>query len=178
MPIRSDKPGYVRVKDRIPYAGKGFEELLTALKQVFADPANKFTQKVVLDVTEPFIYLEKMVTEIEAQETPQLSLHDIIRNQKMEEYLPEKEQPGINHLWDIFALIHQEGLEVGFLVVGNKPNFQRWLGVRIPTKDMRVFGVPLKVVDGIPEDVFVVCGTESRVAEPDDIRYCVKGNLP
>jgi hypothetical protein len=169
--------GFVRIKDRIPYHGKGVDELVGALRKALSEPANKFTQKIVLEVGAPHIYLEKLVPEGEAMDVPQLSLHDAIRTQKMDEYEPTADRSPIQQLWEIFGMVHDEGFEVTDIVVGNKNRFQKWLSIRLPPTKMTFFETPVHVVGELPEDVFVVCGAPTKGADVDEIKYSVKGTI-
>lgn len=174
--------GFVRIKDRIPYHGKGTEELLGALRKTLSDPSNKFAQKIVLEVGVPHIYIEKLVPEVEAVDLPQtITLHDAIRTHKMEEYETEinsdRNTHPLQHLWHIFGMVHDEGLEVCAIVAGSKAVFQKWLGVRIHPTKMSILETPFSVVGELPEDVFIVCGAPARTAENDEIRYSVKGTM-
>ncbi len=177
MSNKSEAPGFVRIKDRIPYHGKGVDELIMSLRRVLTE--NKYAQKVVVEVGVPHIYLEKLVPESEAQEmeTVKLNIHDVIRNRKLEEYEGDDSLRPYEQLWEMFGMIHKDGYEVCNIVAGNKSAFQKWLGVRIPQTDMRVFGVAFEVVGDIPSDVFIVCGARARTADPDEITYCVKGTI-
>ena len=177
MSNRSETPGYVRIKDKIPYGGKGVDELVVSLRRILSE--NKFTQKILIQVGVPHIYIEKLVPESEAQEmeTVKLNIHDVIRNRKLEEYDGDDSLKPYEQLWEMFGMVQKEGYEVCNLVAGNKSAFQKWLGVRIPQTDMRVFGTPFEVVGDIPPDVFIVCGARARDVEPDEIAYCVKGTL-
>lgn len=176
MPTKSD-PGYVRLKDKIPYFGKGVDELIGALRRVLTE--NKYTQKIVLEVGVPHIYIEKLVPEAEAQnaETVKVSLHDVIRNRPLEEYVPETELTPAQQLWEVFGMVQAEGFEVSNIVAGSRQKFQKWLGVRIPQTELKVFGTPFEVNGDLPEDVYIVCGAPNRVAEPDEITFCVKGTV-
>lgn len=169
---------FVRVKEKFPYHGKGVDELLSSLKRILSIPDNKYTQKVVLEVGTPYIYIEKLVPSDEAGKVPTTTLKDIIRSRAMEEYDPESipKDPWVQ-LWDMFSIVKKEGLEIGFIAIGSKLTFQKWLGIRIPTTSMDLFGIPVEVVEDLPEDVFVVCGTESRIAEPEDVLFSLKGNI-
>lgn len=173
------EPGYLRVKNQIPYHGKGVDELIGALRRILAE--NKFTQKIVLEVGKPHIYIEKLVPEGTAeageQESVSLSIHDVIRNRELEEYESDGTLKPHEQLWEIFDMIHKDGFEVCNIVAGNKTAFQKWLGFRIPQVGMRVFGIPFEVVGDLPPDVFIVCGAKSRTADPDEITYCVKGTI-
>ncbi len=176
MTTRSD-PGYVRIKDKIPYHGKGLDELTMALRKVLTD--NKYAQKIVLEVGVPHIYIEKLVPQEEAQdhEAVKVSMRDILRNRKLEEYILEDELTPFQQLWEIYSMIQKEGFEVCNIVAGDRLKFQKWLGVRIPQNDLKVFGVPFEVGGDLPSDVFVVCGARTRDVDPDDIEFCIKGTL-
>ena len=169
-------PGYVRIKDRIPYHGKGPEELVGSLRRLLADPANKYAQKIVLEVGAPHIYVEKLVPEQEAGDIPQLSIHDAIRTNRMEEYEGELAE-GFDVLWDMSQTIRAEGYEIGFIVIGNKTKFQKWFGRRLVNTDMTFFGVPVRVVPEVPEDVVIMCGTEDRTADVGDIKFSMKVSI-
>ena len=174
MSSKFNHPGYALIKERVPYTGKGVEELLSFLRKTMTDPKNKYIVRILCEAGAGEIYLEKLVPESEAGDLPTLSLHEIIRIQKMEEYEPEKEQAGINHLWDVFSILHKEGYEVCYLVIGSKAYFQKWLGVRIPVTDMTFFETPLSVIPEIPEDVVIVCGADKKTASPDEIKLSIK----
>lgn len=174
MPNKSE-PGYVLVKERIPYQGKGVDALMGALRKILTD--NKYTQKILMEVGEPHIYIEKLVPEADAQEyeTVRINTHGAIRNMPMEEYQTDDGVSPAHQLWEMFSIIHKEGFEVCRIVSGSKNKFAQWLKVRIPQTDQRVFGVPLEVIGDIPDDVFIVCGAKHREAEPDEITMSVKG---
>jgi hypothetical protein len=168
---------YVKVKERFPYHGKGKEELLTALRRLLSLPENKYVQRIVLEVDATHIYMEKYVPAEEAGKQTKISLRDVVRNKIMEEYESDKAQTPLSQLFDMFSIIQKEGLEVGFIAIGDKTNFQRWLGVRIPITNMSLFGIPIEVIE-IPETTFILCGTPERSSEPDDVKFSLKGNIP
>ncbi len=172
--MSSKSEGFVRIKDRVPYHGKGIDELMAALRRVLSEPVNKYTQKIVLEVGAPHIYIEKLVPEDQAVDIPQLSLHDILRTMEMEEYELEDGKTPSQQLWGMLEMVHDKGLQAMMVVAGNKSKFQKWLGVRIHNVKPTVFGIPFQLLGELPEDVFVVCGAETRVAEVDDIKYSVK----
>lgn len=165
--------GFVKVKDRIPYYGKGLDDLTGATRKILSDPSNKYTQKVILEVGVPYIYIEKMVPEGEVPDLPKLSIHDIIRNHKIEECTPNINDP-LNQLWDMFDVVRQEELEVNAIAVGNKDIFQKWLGIRIPNRNMNVLGIPLYIDGELPEATLFACGASSRVSDIEDIELSVK----
>lgn len=168
----SSSSDFVRVKEKIPYSGKGVDELLTFLRRVLTD--NKYAQKVVLEVGVPYIHLEKLVSAEEAVDAPKISFHDAARQRPMEEYKGEAKGP-MHQIFEMFSIVHAEGLEVGFILIGNKHTFQEWLKIRIPVTKMALFGVPVQQLPEIPGDIFLVCGTPERIAEAEDIQFSVKG---
>jgi len=163
----------VLVREKIPYSGKGSESLLTLLRQVLKD--NPYTQEFTCRIGYP-IEIVKLVPPDQVPERQ--SLHDVIRSHRMEEYLVEKDKTPFQVLWEMFGLVRDEGLEVGFLVIGDKFLFQKWLGIRIAQNRMSFYGTPIVLLSDIPTDVFLVAGTETREAEEEDIIFSVKGTLP
>lgn len=169
--------GFVRVKEKIPYGGKGVDELLGALRKILATPENKFTQKITLEVGAPHICIEKLVTQDIAGEVPKLVPLDSARAQRMEEYTPQVDnEPPLAQLWNMFRIIRAENLEIGHILIGDKTAFQQWLKLRIPFNDQTLFGIPLHTSD-IPSDVFIVCGTPERTSDPEDVVFSVKGTV-
>lgn len=170
--------GLIKIKEHIPYFGKGIDELIAALRKVFAD--NKYPQKIILEAGVKHIYLEKLVPPSEAKDNETVgsvhqTIHDRIRNAKLEEYEYIELAP-IQQLAEIFTMIQSEGLEVCHVAVGDKATFQKWLGIRIPQTNLSLFGTPITVTGEIPNDVFVICGGPTRTSDPYEIRYAVKGS--
>ena len=178
MSTSSEKAGFVRLKEKVPYTGKGIEELLGFLRRTLTSPDNKFTQKITLEVGVPFIRFEKLIPEAQIPDVPQISLHDAVRSKPMEEYRPEDRETPMHQLWGMFDIVQAEGLEVSHILVGDKHVFQSWLKVRIPVTRLTIFGVPLRVVTELPGDIFLVCGASVKDGEPDDIQFSVKGTCP
>ena len=147
------------------------------LRKIFND--NKYTQKLVLEVGVPHIYLEKLVPEAEATKEAPITFHDAIRSKPMEEYSSDKEeeQTGVQTLWDMFKLVSAEGYEVSHVAIGDKRQFQQWLDIRIPVTNLMFFGTPIEIVPEIPSDVVLVCGASTRDAEPADIQFSVKVSI-
>ncbi len=165
------KSEMVPVRESIPLTGKGPDNLLNLLRKILSD--NPYTQEFTCRIGHP-IEIVKMVPESEAP--PTLRLHDAVRAQQMEE--PPLDKTPFESLWQMFTMVEDEGLEVSHILVGNKFKFQDWLGVRISHKAMRFFGTQIVVMPEIPADVFLVVGSTRKDAEPENIRYSLKGTLP
>lgn len=179
MSTKSDH-GLVRVRDHLPYFGKGIDELIAAIRKIFAD--NEYPQKIVLEAGTKHIYLEKLVSPQEAKERESITpvnqnVHDAIRNARLEEYEGADILSPFQQLFEMFGMIQSEGLETCHLVVGDKLKFQKWLGVRIPQNNLSLLGTPITVTGEVPDDVFVVCGAPSRMSDPHEIQYAVKGAI-
>jgi hypothetical protein len=180
MSNRSEQEGLIRVKEHVPYYGKGIDELIAAVRTIFSD--NKRPQKLVLEAGVRHIYLEKLVPPDEAKDSEAVSpthqsIHDAIRNAKLEEYEVRDGMTPFQQLFEMFAMVQNEGLEVCHLVVGDKAKFQKWLGLRIPQNNLNLLGTPITITGEIPDDVFVVCGGPTKTADPYEITYTVKGNI-
>lgn len=181
MSNKSDQDlGLVRIREHVPYFGKGIDELIAIIRKIFSD--NKYPQKIVLEVGVHHIYLEKLVLPSEAQDNETLNpvhqtIHAGIRNAKLEEYEVADDMPAFQQLFEMFRMVQEEGLEVCHIAIGDKSKFQKWLGVRIPQNNMNLFGTSITVTGEVPDDVFVVCGGPTKNADPYEIRYAVKGTL-
>jgi hypothetical protein len=160
----------ILVKERIPYTGKGVDALLSLLRRVLVE--NPYTQEFTCRIGQP-IEIVKLVTPESAPE--KMNLHDAIRAKRMEEYTVEKSKSAFQALWDMFAVVQAEGLKVSHIVVGDKFQFQTWLGVRIAQNRMDFYGTPVVPLPELPGDTFLVIGSEKSDAEPEDVRFSVKG---
>lgn len=172
--------GLVRLREHMPYFGKGVDELIAVIRKIFTD--NKYPQKIVLEAGVKHIYIEKLVSASEAKESETINpvhqtVHDGIRNAKLEEYEADSEVGPFQQLFEMFGMVQGEGLEVCHLAIGNKTKFQKWLGVRISQTNMNLLGTPVVVTGEVPDDVFIVCGGPTKSSDPYEIRYAVKGTL-
>ena len=163
----------VRVREKIPYSGKGIDPLLSMLRKVLN--ANPYTQEFLCRIGQP-IEITKLVPQDEAPE--RLDLHAAVRAKRMEEFTVEKDKTPYQVLWAMYGVVSEEGLAVSHIMVGDKFSFQTWLGIRIPQNRMNFFGVPIVQVSELPGDVFVLVGSEKREAEPEDVMFSVKGTIP
>lgn len=180
MSTKSDH-GLVKIREHLPYNGKGVDELIAAVRKIFVD--NEYPQKIVLEAGAHHIYLEKLVPPQDAKESESSGLllttnvHDAIRNARLEEYDGDDISSPFHQLFEMYGMVQAEGLEVCHLVVGNKSKFQKWLGLRIPQTNMNLLGTSITITGEIPEDVFVVCGGPSKTSDHYEIQYTVKGTI-
>lgn len=176
MSTRSDGP-LVRIRHRVPYAGKGFDTLGETIKAI--GKAHPFAQKIgPLEVGKGFIPVEELVPEAQAGERLPLTVHDVARRTRMEELSIDGSKSSFQALYEMFNIIQEEGLFPGYFLVGDKTRFQKWLGIRISISKMFMFGVPVLIQQEIPEDVFLLCGTDTKDPEPEDVKFSIKATLP
>ncbi len=167
-------PGYSRVKEPIPYSGKGPDAVAEAVGRVLRE--NPTAQKLTIEAVERVILLEKLLPEAEAKDLL-ISWHDIVRQRPMDEYPLEGEASVFVHLAAMVDILSRSGLEPAQILVGDRNIFQKWLGLRISPIHPSVFGIPLTVIQELPSDIFVLCGARSREADAADIEYSLKGTI-
>jgi hypothetical protein len=160
----------ILIRERIPYTGKGVDALLSMLRKVLTE--NPYTQEFVCRIGQP-IEIAKLVTSEEAP--AKMNLHDAIRSHRMEEFTIEKDKLPFQVLWDMFAVVQAEGLKVSHIAVGDKFQFQSWLGVRIAQNRMDFYGTPVVLLSELPADAFLVVGADQKTSEAEDVKFSVKG---
>jgi hypothetical protein len=166
--------GMVRIRHRIAYGGKGFDMLGETIKSI--GKAHPYAQKIgPLEVGKGFIPVEELVPANEVGDRIPLSVHEAARRARMEEFSIKSSVP-FTDLFELFNIVHEEGLYPGFFAMGDKGRFQKWLGVRIPR--MSLFGVTVVQQQEIPHDVFLLCGTDLKDPDPEDIKFSLKVTLP
>jgi hypothetical protein len=167
--------GYRLVKERVPYEGKGIDNLLATLKVLLV--ANPYTHKLTVEVGTKEIRLQKFVPE--EGHSGELTWHEAVRSVPMYEYAPDREgMLPLHQYWAAILRLQMEGFELGRVMVGDKAKFQKWLGLIIPTVKPTVLGVPMEVDTALPEDVFILCGVLDFDCEPVDVECSVKGVIP
>lgn len=163
--------GTKRVTERVPYHGAGVEALGVQVSALLK--AEQEAQRIVLDVTKGYIHLEKMVKGQPDTEEEQERLDNALRNIEMREFVTEKKLAPTDYLHGLFRQITDDGLEVCLIVIGNHVSLDKW--IPISKRNPRLFGVRIKRLKSVPEDVILVCGAEWVEAEFEDIRLTVKG---
>jgi len=175
MSTRSDE--LVRIRHRLPYSGKGFDVLGETIKAI--GKAHPHAQKIgPLEVGKPYIPIEELVPVEQAEGRLPLTVHDAARRARMEELTVDSSKSSFQTLYEMCNIVQEEGLFPGYFVIGDKGTFQKWLGVRLAISRMSLFGTPVIIQQEIPEDVFLLCGTDSKDPEPEDIKFSLKATLP
>lgn len=163
-----------RVTERLPYTGGGVDALIAQVSAILK--MEKEAQRIILDVTKPYVHLEKYVRGVsneEAKEELQTRYDEVTRNVPMKEFVPEKIGSKYEYVHQLFRQVTDEGFEVVLVLVGNISTLDAWISVS--RKDPKLFGVQVKRLRSAPSDVIIVCGAEWKEAEVEDIRFTVKG---
>ncbi len=163
--------GKRRVTDRIPYTGSGTDALAAQVGAILK--TEKGAQRIILDVTKPYIHVEKFMKGAVDEEAEQARLDNVLRSIPMKEFLTERKLSPHEYIFKMFKEVTDEGLEVALILTGNMVWLDRWL--TLSKKDPKICGVEVRRARHIPEDALILCGAEWREAEPEDFRFTVKG---
>ena len=168
----------ILVKDRVPRSGKGVDSLLNQLGQYMRIPLNKYVQKIIVDVSRPYLYFEKLVRKEEVPPETDLSFHDAIRIVPMEEVVFDNgvDITPLQYIDQMFRIITNHGYETGHILIGKKSGIFKWLD--LPRSHERLFGTPLHKIAEIPDDVIIACAAKTRECDPEDIQLSVKVSIP
>lgn len=165
--------GKRRVVERLPYTGAGVDSLAAQVGAILKMELD--AQRIILDVTKSYVHLEKFVKGQPDADEQQTLLDNVVRSNPMREYVPEKKMSPYELLFNMFKQVTDEGLEVVLILVGNMVTLDKWLPVS--KKDPRLFGIKVKRLKLVPDDTLIICGAEWAEAEPEDIRFTVKGAM-
>jgi len=171
---RKTVPGYTKVKERIPYEGKGATAFLAVVQEILSK--SPYLRRIAYDKDDGYIFVEKLVKDEEVITAP-VTPNDVVRDREMTELEVTKGVSAHTVIFDAFLEVAKEGLEVSHVFVGDITKLLSWAAV--PKKlGLRLFGVPVAVMSELPEDVFLICGSARREAEVEDIEFSVKVVIP
>lgn len=165
--------GRRRVTDRLPYAGAGIDALATQVGAILK--VEQDAQRIILDVTKSYIHVEKFVKGAVDPDADQERYDNILRNVPMREFLTDKKLSPFEYIYRLFKEVTDEGLSVALIFAGNMVWLDRW--IPLSKKEPKLLGIPVRRIKNIPEDALIVCGAEWVEAEPEDIRFTVKGAI-
>lgn len=150
------------------------DELMVVVKKAIEGGG---VSKLVIDGDKPHIMVERAAKESEGGISIERALYDAVRSASMEEYVPDGQKDPFRQLNEMFAMVQLEGLEVSFILSGQRQTFQDWLKVRFPkTQAAKIFGIGVHFVTDMPNDAVIVCGSPVRESDPSDVRFSVKGS--
>lgn len=165
--------GRKRVTERHPYTGSGVDALgaqVTAILKTMPE-----AQRLVLDATKPYIHLERFVKGEPDAAEEQIRYDNVLSAVPMLEFVPERKLSPFEFVYNMFRQVSDEGLEVVLVLSGNLVKLNDW--IPMSKKDPRLFGVRVRRLKNVPDDLLVVCGAEWLEPEIEDIKYTVKGAI-
>lgn len=160
-----------RVIERVPYVGSGVSSLIAQVGAILR--TEQAAQRVILDVTKSYIHVERLVKGVADQDEEQERYDNVLRTCPMNEYAPDAKLAPYEYLFKLFKQVTDEDLEVTHVLVGSLQMLHKW--VALSTRSPKLYGVRVKQLRNIPDDVIIICGSEWLEAEPEDVRYTVKG---
>jgi hypothetical protein len=165
--------GRKRVIEHHPYTGVGVDALgaqITAILKGIPE-----AQRIVLDATKQYIHLERFVKGEPDKAEEQARYDFLLGNIPMHEYVPEKKLPPYEFVFNMFRQVTDEGLEVVLALSGNLVTLDKW--IPLSKKLPKLFGVPVRRLKNVPEDLLIICGAEWIEPEIEDIKFTVKGAI-
>lgn len=164
------------IKERLPYSGRTHDEVLNSVRTALNI---KGVQRIVLDRSVQYIRIERSPEPGETASGPGITLNDAVRRlpeQHLAEYLPDGQRSSYEQLFDMFNMVLEEKLFVTHILTGPKAELYKW--VKTPRRSQSLLGVTVYRLEELPNTTIILCGSETRDAEPQDIVFAVKGELP
>ena len=165
----------ITVEDSLPLMGTDTRAILSTVQQVLEHPG---VTRLMIAAGEPEVKFERVATPEEIETRSKVTYHDVIRNTQMEEYTPpEEDSSPYLQLFEMFDIIDDAGFVPMVILSGRSvPRLRKW--INISRKADKLYGVKLVISPDIPDDNLIVCGGDTYVADPNNVRYSVKVALP
>jgi hypothetical protein len=167
----------VTIEEVVPLSGRGTDAVMTAVKKIL----NR-GDVTALTVTagDDVIRFSRVATQEEAEAKQDLSYHDVVRANKMEEYVPDSQDVDPHRqMFEMFEIIDDAGF-VPIILLSGCPlhKLRDWLDL-MSRKAKAVYGVRVLVDENIPDDCLILCGSETNDSDgPESVRFSVKVALP
>lgn len=154
--------------DKIALIDRGKAGILSTVSKIL--DTEQGLSKVIIDLSKTHIRVERIVGAGEKS----ADAYKVARDQQIEEYSLDGDNP-YEDLFKVIDKIRAEELHTICILAGGK-EFNKWL--RIPQRSSSVFGVPILFCAELPPDVFLVCGSDDKDGDVEDVQYSIKCTLP
>lgn len=143
-------------------------------------------RSIVLQDGEPLTYQrvirpgEEVRPEESTASFAELTLYDVVRQIKMEEYDEDGGRDNSSsYLLRMVVSLEFDGWSFTHLLVGEKTKFWDCLKVQpqIVKKLTHFLGARIEREKILPEDVFILCGAKTKHATISEVCYALKGNI-
>jgi hypothetical protein len=165
------------IKERVPYAPTADGPLIM-IRSVLAQYRD--ARCVTLDMRLPYLLVDRAASPEEvANKSPLMDgprTYDLVREHiKIQEYDPEGETDPYRQLVGMFSLIAEEGLVVSHILVGSMEALRKW--VKFPRRHTSLLGSPIYVLEPVPVETIILCGSVRHDGEAEDVQYALKGTI-
>lgn len=163
------------IEEVMPLSGTGTDAVMTAVRKIL-DRGDVLNLKV--SAGESAVRFDRVASPEEAAAKQQLTYHDVVRAKPMEEYVPDDGVDPYQQLFEAFEVLEDAGFQP-LIILSGRPlsELRKWLS-KMSRKAKTVFGVRVRVEEGIPEDNLILCGSDGTDEGPDSVRFSVKVTMP
>lgn len=173
----------VTVQTELP---EGVDGILDAVRKIILLGE---VQTLTLKEGEPITYQrfvrgdEELLPQESTQSFAELSVYDVVRNVRMEEWDPReiinKALSPHEVVVRMFLDMAVYGWVVTHLLLGESTRFWKWLEVARTAERLieQFMGARIEKCKEVPEDVFILCGAKTRQATIAEIGFSMKGTI-
>jgi len=148
---------------------------LNSIMVAVTDAINRGATKILFDKAKPYILLQRPIKEGEEETTDEQDVYRTVRQNEILEIQVDDSKNAYTGFFDIFKTINDKKLFVNYILVNNKSKIKKWLGLN--SIDV-IFNAKVLESDEVEEDVILFCGSESKLPDPFDVKFTVKGYIP
>jgi len=154
------------------------ESIMTLIREIMEKGS---VQRIELDVGLPVRVVRSAVAGDPLLEEYDLGLKGVLRQVECVEYYSENAS-SFQVVVDMMQLLQKEGVHAVCWATG--PNetdlLEQWLEWKergMPSGTSRLLGLPVRIVDDLPEDSLILCGSEYPSAETNEISVAIKAAI-
>lgn len=133
-------------------------------------------QRLEIDINLPIRVVRQAQEDDATFEEVDIGLGGTLRQIDIVEYYSEGATP-FQVVVDMMQLIHNESRHPICWVTGSiseLPKWMEWKERGMPNSTGALFGLPVRQVQDIPEDVLILCGSEYQSADDNEVTLAVK----
>lgn len=175
MASKSSKsePSSTRV-EKYPLPGT-VEAIISLMREIIKGGS---VQRIEMDVDLPVRVVRNVAPEDPMMQEVSIGLKGALRQVEFVEYYSEGASP-YQVVVDMMQLLHKEGRHPICWATGSGDHnsLDQWLEWKergMPAGTEYLLGIPVRILDDLPEDTLILCGSEYPSAEAEEITLAVK----
>ena len=175
MASKSSKsePRSTRV-EKYPLPGT-VEAILSLMREIIEGGS---VQRIEMDVDLPVRVVRNVAPEDPMMQEVSIGLKGVLRQVEFVEYYSEDASP-YQVVVDMMQLLHKEGRypicwATGYGDLNTLDQWLEWKERGMPAGTEYLLGIPVKILDDLPEDTLILGGSEYPSAEAEEITLAVK----